>query len=133
MPEDDVTLWSWCTFSFVEPMFSLANVRTVNESDVWTLSPYFLHKNLFEKYLDYVRQHPKHTLLRFLIVSNSLDLILDVVLEMWSVVVGSSPPPHPHRPNIPQVSFRPTVCKKSSLRLQRILRPRDVTRTTGRL
>ncbi|KAF8921944.1 pleiotropic drug resistance ABC transporter [Mucidula mucida] len=91
MPEDDVTLWSWCTFSFISPLFGLANSRTLNETDVWTLSPYFLHKNLFEKYLEYKTQHPNHSLLRFLLVSNSLDLILDVVLELWSVVIGFVP------------------------------------------
>ena len=89
MPEDDVTLWSWCTFSFIEPLFALANSRTLHDEDVWTLSPYFRHKVLFEKYLDYKRRHPDHSLLRFLLASNSLDLILDVALEMWSVVVGA--------------------------------------------
>lgn len=34
--------------------------------------------------------YPTHSLLRFLLVSNSLDLILDVVLEMWSAVVGET-------------------------------------------
>ncbi len=57
MPEDDVTLWSWSTFSFVEPLFSLANARTLNESDVWSLSPYFRHKNLFNKYLEYNKRY----------------------------------------------------------------------------
>lgn len=33
-------------------------------------------------------RYPSHSLLRFLLVSNSLDLILDVVLEMWGAVVG---------------------------------------------
>ncbi|KAH8100998.1 P-loop containing nucleoside triphosphate hydrolase protein [Cristinia sonorae] len=92
MPEDRATLWSWCTFSFVEPIFGIANQRTINEPDVWSLSPYFTHKNLFNKYLEYCQQHPTHSLLRFLIVSNSLDLILDVALEMWSAFVGFVPP-----------------------------------------
>lgn len=35
-------------------------------------------------------RYPTHSLLRFLIVSNSLDLILDYVLELWSAVVGTS-------------------------------------------
>ncbi|TCD63205.1 hypothetical protein EIP91_005844 [Steccherinum ochraceum] len=85
MPEDGATLWSWCTFSFVEPLFKIANERTLNEPDVWSLSPYFTHKNLFNK-------HPTHSLLRFLLVSNSLDLILDVALEMWGAFVGFVPP-----------------------------------------
>ncbi|KAK0481769.1 P-loop containing nucleoside triphosphate hydrolase protein [Armillaria novae-zelandiae] len=91
MPEDDVTLWSWSTFSFIEPLFSLANARTLNESDIWSLSPYFRHKNLFNKYLEYHKRYPNHSLIRFLVVSNSLDLILDVVLELWSAIVGFLP------------------------------------------
>ncbi|RDB29359.1 ATP-dependent bile acid permease [Hypsizygus marmoreus] len=91
-PEDDVTLWSWCTFSFVQPMFDLAMSRTLNDTDVWALSPYFRHKNIFTKCLEYRSLHPKHSLLRFLLVSNSLDLILDIVLELWSAVVGFVPP-----------------------------------------
>lgn len=33
-------------------------------------------------------RYPKHSLLRFLVVSNSLDLILDFILESWSAVIG---------------------------------------------
>lgn len=36
-------------------------------------------------------RYPDHSLIRFLVVSNSLDLILDVVLELWSAVVGQLP------------------------------------------
>ncbi|KAJ7269434.1 P-loop containing nucleoside triphosphate hydrolase protein [Mycena haematopus] len=53
MPEDKVTLWEWSTFSFVEPLFTLSNKGTLNDDDVWTLSPYFKHKNLFNKCLKY--------------------------------------------------------------------------------
>ncbi|KAJ6575411.1 pleiotropic drug resistance ABC transporter [Mycena capillaripes] len=91
-PEDNVTLWQWATFSFVEPIFHLANKGTLNESDVWTLSPYFKHKNLFNKCLEYRARHPTHSLIRFLLASNSLDLILDIVLELWGAVVGFVPP-----------------------------------------
>ncbi|KAF7303184.1 P-loop containing nucleoside triphosphate hydrolase protein [Mycena kentingensis (nom. inval.)] len=91
MPEDNVTLWQWTTFSFVEPIFHRANKGTLNEEDVWTLSPYFKHKNLFNKYLKYRDAHPTHSLIRFLLASNSLDLILDVLLELWVAVVGFVP------------------------------------------
>ena len=57
MPEDSVDLWSWSTFSFVEPLFKVSNARTVNDSDVWTLSPFFTHKNIFRKYLQYVSEY----------------------------------------------------------------------------
>ncbi|KAF8665348.1 hypothetical protein AX16_000367 [Volvariella volvacea WC 439] len=91
-PEDDVTLWSWCSFKFVEPIFGVARKGTINDEDVWSLSPFFLHKNLFQKCLEYRELHPEHSLLRFLVVSNSLDLILDASLEMWSTFIGFVPP-----------------------------------------
>ncbi|KAI3621779.1 abc transporter [Moniliophthora roreri] len=91
-PEDGVNLWSWSTFSFVEPIFAVATQHTLNDSDVWRLSPFFGHKNLFNKCLEYRARHPKHSLLRFLLTSNSLDLILDVVLELWSAIIGFVPP-----------------------------------------
>ncbi|KAG1834405.1 P-loop containing nucleoside triphosphate hydrolase protein [Suillus variegatus] len=90
-PEDDANLWSWCTVSFVEPILDLAWKRTLNDADVWSLSPFFRHKNLFNKCLRYRSRYPTHSLLRFLLVSNSLDLILDLALEMWGAVVGFVP------------------------------------------
>ncbi|KZT30801.1 P-loop containing nucleoside triphosphate hydrolase protein, partial [Neolentinus lepideus HHB14362 ss-1] len=90
-PEDSVSLWSWCTYSFVEPIFAVAMKHTLDEVDVWRLSPYFQHKNLFEKHLRYQSQHPTHSLLRFLLVSNALDLSLDIILELWVAVVGFVP------------------------------------------
>ncbi|KAG1754951.1 P-loop containing nucleoside triphosphate hydrolase protein [Suillus paluster] len=78
-PEDDANLWSWQW------------KRTLNDDDVWCLSPFFRHKNLFKKCLDYRSRHPTHSLLRFLLVSNSLDLLLDLALEMWGAVVGFVP------------------------------------------
>ncbi|KAF8634908.1 hypothetical protein AX15_000655 [Amanita polypyramis BW_CC] len=91
-PEDDVTLWSWSTFSFVEPIFAISNARTTDENDVWSLSPFFQHKVIFSKMLEYRAKYPTHSLLRFLLVSNSLDLILDLILELWSAVLGFVPP-----------------------------------------
>ncbi|KAJ7103247.1 P-loop containing nucleoside triphosphate hydrolase protein [Mycena belliarum] len=91
-PEDNVTMWEWATFTFVEPIFHLADKGTLNDNDVWALSPYFKHRNLFNKCLEYRARHPSHSLIRFLLVSNSLDLILDVVLELWGAIVGFVPP-----------------------------------------
>ncbi len=56
MPEDSVNLWDWTTFSFVEPLFKVSNSRTVHDADVWKLSPFLTHKNLFKKYLQYIAQ-----------------------------------------------------------------------------
>ncbi|KAK2461428.1 hypothetical protein APHAL10511_005891 [Amanita phalloides] len=91
-PEDDVTLWSWSTFSFVEPLFQVADTKTIDEGDVWSLSPFFQHKVIFGKLLEYRARYPTYSLLHFLIVSNSLDLTIDFVLELWSAVIGFVPP-----------------------------------------
>ena len=57
MPEDGVNLWQWMTFTFVEPILGIATQRTMmDETDVWSLSPYFTHKNLFLKYLEHTRK-----------------------------------------------------------------------------
>lgn len=61
---------------------------TLQETDVFALSPYFRHRNLFRKYLSYTAAYPDHSLLWFLLTSNSLDLILDIVLELWSATAG---------------------------------------------
>ncbi|KAF9469518.1 pleiotropic drug resistance ABC transporter [Collybia nuda] len=90
-PEDDATLWSWFTFSFVEPIFHISKRRTLNDTDVWSLSPFFRHDNIFNKCLEYRNMHPTHSLLRFLLVSNSFDLILDMTLELWTTIVGFVP------------------------------------------
>ena len=33
-------------------------------------------------------RYPTHSLFRFLLVSNSLDLIIDILLKLWTAVVG---------------------------------------------
>ncbi|KAG2353397.1 hypothetical protein BDR07DRAFT_1309581, partial [Suillus spraguei] len=50
-PEDDANLWR--TVSFVEPILHPAWKRTLNDANVGCLSPFFRHKNLFNKCLDY--------------------------------------------------------------------------------
>lgn len=57
MSEDSASLWSWVTFSFVDPIFKVANSRTLNEEDCWSLSPFFQHRNLFKKYLEYFEKY----------------------------------------------------------------------------
>ena len=52
-PEDAASLWQWMSFSYVEPIFKSAGAHTLEEEDVWTLSPFFKHKNIFHKYLQY--------------------------------------------------------------------------------
>jgi len=55
-PEDNVNLWEWNTFTFVEPIIRLASKRRLGELDVWSLSPFFSHKNIFTKCLEWRRR-----------------------------------------------------------------------------
>ena len=91
-PEDAATFWDWVTVSFVSALFPLSAQRTLNATDVWKLSPYFLHANLFNKYIRYTQENPKHSLLWFLFASNSLDIILDIAIELYKSVAGFIPP-----------------------------------------
>jgi len=90
MPEDGLTLWSWCSFTFVQPLLTLALQRRLNETDVWALSPFFSHQNLFTKLLHEKRQD--ESLLRFLITSNALDLLICLLAELWGSCIGFIPP-----------------------------------------
>lgn len=130
-----MTLGDWCTFNFVEPIFDVSSLRRLDEEDVYALSPFFKHKNLFRKYLRYklelvqgynrlfsvyqhiLPSHPTNSLVWFLIASNSLDLILDVVLELWSAVVGENT----------YSDFSPSEISKCSSRIRTSFRaPADI-------
>ncbi|CAE6434528.1 unnamed protein product [Rhizoctonia solani] len=102
-PEDGVSLWSWLTFSFMGPLFALADERSVrssesgkfslNDEDVWSLSPTLAHRNVFRRCLREMKEKGHNfSLLWYLLRANSLDLILDVTLEMYSAVAGFIPP-----------------------------------------
>ncbi|KIJ32691.1 hypothetical protein M422DRAFT_265448 [Sphaerobolus stellatus SS14] len=65
--------------------------KTLNAEDVWSLPPTFLHRNLFKKYLSEQNKLPEQSLIWFLVKSNSVDLIIGVVMEMWKATAGFIP------------------------------------------
>ncbi|KAG8964419.1 hypothetical protein FRC00_002452 [Tulasnella sp. 408] len=90
-PEDAVSLSNWFTFSFMNPLFKVAGVKTLNPEDVWQLSPYFKHRNLFSKYISTSQKNPHQSLLRFLFESNSLDLIISFAESLYKSVTTFVP------------------------------------------
>lgn len=98
-PEDNVTLWNWLTFNYVDPILTRSGEGTLNEEDVWDLPPGFKHSNLFNKYLKVMDENPNMSLVWFLLRSNSQDLIIDLMLKTWTSVIGevsdSTWPTHP--------------------------------------
>ncbi|KAF9007209.1 multidrug resistance-associated ABC transporter [Cyathus striatus] len=79
--EDYTSLWGWITFSWVKPLVDKGRNTTLNEDDVWNLSPTMQSKPVFIKFAETARP----TLLRQLWASNSFDLILDISLTHVSI------------------------------------------------
>ncbi|KAI0048026.1 multidrug resistance-associated ABC transporter [Auriscalpium vulgare] len=87
-PEDYTSLWGWVTFSWIWPLIKKGTHGTLNEPDVWSLSPTNQSRPLFIKFSRTLRP----TLLRKIWATNSLDLMLDFILTSVSVVFNYSRP-----------------------------------------
>ncbi|EKM52518.1 uncharacterized protein PHACADRAFT_211766 [Phanerochaete carnosa HHB-10118-sp] len=81
-PEDYTSLWNWISFLWVKPLIDRGTHETLNESDVWTLSPTMQARPVYTKFSTCKRP----TLLRTLWAANSLDLTLDFALTYISVI-----------------------------------------------
>jgi hypothetical protein len=81
-PEDYTSLWGWVSFTWVKPLIDRGTYETLNEGDVWNLSPTMQARPVYLKFSSCKRK----TLLRWLWAANSLDLILDFVLTYVSIV-----------------------------------------------
>ncbi|KAF9447375.1 hypothetical protein P691DRAFT_782489 [Macrolepiota fuliginosa MF-IS2] len=69
--EDYTTLWRWITFYWVYPLVRKGRNTTLNEDDVWDLSPTLQSRPVFIKF----SQTKRPTLLRRLWAANSFDLM----------------------------------------------------------
>lgn len=81
-PEDYTSLWKWMSFLWVKPLIDRGTYETLNENDVWALSPTMQARPLYIKF----RACKRPTLLGWLWAANSLDLILDFILTYVSVI-----------------------------------------------
>ncbi|KAI0050163.1 multidrug resistance-associated ABC transporter [Auriscalpium vulgare] len=81
-PEDFTSLWGWVTFSWVWPLIKRGTRDTLNEKDVWSLSPTIQSRPIFIKFNRTLRS----TLLLRLCAANSLDIMLDFTLSVVSVI-----------------------------------------------
>ncbi|KAF9490898.1 multidrug resistance-associated ABC transporter [Pleurotus eryngii] len=86
--EDYTTLGGWITFYWIYPLVRKGRNETLNETDVWNLSPTIQARPIFTKYST-VRGS---TLLRKLFNANSLDLIVDFVLTVLSAILTYAAP-----------------------------------------
>ncbi|KAH7904349.1 ABC transporter type 1, transmembrane domain-containing protein [Hygrophoropsis aurantiaca] len=87
-PEDYTTLWGWITFKWVYPLIKRGNSTTLNENDIWNLSPTIQSRPLFTKFNTIVRS----SLLRRLWAANSLDIMMDFGLTLVSAIFNYASP-----------------------------------------
>ncbi|KAF8153792.1 multidrug resistance-associated ABC transporter [Crassisporium funariophilum] len=87
-PEDYTPLWRWITFTWVHPLVQRGRYTTLNEQDVWNLSPTMQSRPVFVKFSSIIRS----SLLRRLWTANSLDLTLDFMLTFVSVIFNYAGP-----------------------------------------
>ncbi|KAG8820432.1 hypothetical protein FRC19_008875 [Serendipita sp. 401] len=109
-PEDSANFWQWATITFPSLYYPVSMVRRLEHTDVWKLSPRFLHANLFRKYLasksspnraetttntpdgkENKRKKKREPLIVFLLKANSADILLDIALEIYKSFSGFIP------------------------------------------
>ncbi|KAJ6590007.1 hypothetical protein DFH09DRAFT_1359037 [Mycena vulgaris] len=87
-PEDYTSLWGWVSFRWVYPLVKRGTNTTLNEKDVWALSPNNQSRPIFIKFSSL----PQTTLLAKLWAANSADIIMDFLLTLCSVMFNYAGP-----------------------------------------
>ncbi|THU84317.1 multidrug resistance-associated ABC transporter [Dendrothele bispora CBS 962.96] len=83
-PEDYTSLWAWTSFSWVYPLVQSGRNVTLNEKDVWGLSPTLRSRPVFIKFSN-IRGVK---LLKRLWLANSFDLLVDGALAYVSICLS---------------------------------------------
>ncbi|KAJ6562715.1 multidrug resistance-associated ABC transporter [Mycena vulgaris] len=87
-PEDYTPLWEWISFSWIYPLIKKGTYATLSDKDVYQLSPNLQSRPVFIKFSSL--QMP--TLIQRLWAANSLDIIVDFVLTILSVIFNYAGP-----------------------------------------
>lgn len=87
-PDDRVTLFSWLSFSWIDSFIRFGNTKELEPEDLPDLSPTMQTAYLFERF----SQLKGSSLLRRIFWANKLDLALDAVLTLVSVVLNYASP-----------------------------------------
>ncbi|KAJ7508849.1 hypothetical protein B0H11DRAFT_1962913 [Mycena galericulata] len=87
-PEDYTPLWRWISFSWVYPLIKKGTYETLADKDVWQLSPNMQSRPVFIKFMNLKAP----TLTYRLWAANSLDIIVDFLLTILSVIFNYAGP-----------------------------------------
>ena len=87
-PEDHASLLDWITFNWVQPLIDKGTKTTLNENDVWPTSRLIKTKPVFLKYTSLKQK----SVFWRVMAANSLDLIIDFIFTVVSVLLNYSAP-----------------------------------------
>ena len=87
-PEDYCTLWDWISFHWVVPLIQKGTYNTLNEDDVWKLSPTLCSRPLTSLFKNIGHAH----IVWKLWTANSSDMIWDFLLTLVSVTLTYASP-----------------------------------------
>jgi hypothetical protein len=87
-PEDYCSLWDWISFHWVVPLIRKGTYNTLNEDDVWKLSPTLCSRPLTSLYKDLGHA----SIVWKLWTANSSDMIWDFFLTLISVTLTYAGP-----------------------------------------
>ena len=86
-PEDYTTVWGWASFRWIMPLLERGSERTLNEEDVWQLSP-----RMQARPVHAVFSRATGRLLKRIWDNNKHDLFLDFVLTYISITFRYASP-----------------------------------------
>ncbi|KAJ7660132.1 hypothetical protein DFH06DRAFT_1472233 [Mycena polygramma] len=87
-PEDYTPLWRWISFSWIYPLIRKGTNTTLAEKDVYDISPSLQSRPVYTKFSSLKMP----TLVGRLWATNSLDMILDFLLTVVSVIFNYAGP-----------------------------------------
>ncbi|TFK95320.1 hypothetical protein BDV98DRAFT_517859 [Pterulicium gracile] len=81
-PEDYCSLWQWLTFGWVYPLIRKGRTGTLNEDDVWRLSPTMQSRLIYTRFMNDVNL----SLMRRIWDCNAFDVLAQFVLVYIGVI-----------------------------------------------
>lgn len=85
-PEDNLSLWQWCTASWVAPLLHFTNTEpALNNENVWDLGYEFKHALLHKTF-----RQLEGSVLKRLMIANGRDLLITATLSILRVMCSKS-------------------------------------------
>lgn len=87
-PEDGVTLFSWLLVDWMNPLLNTAKQRTIEDTDIWQLSPFFRHYIIYPVF----KALPQKNLFGKIYAFTAYDLAICAVCSTMIAVLNFAQP-----------------------------------------